>query len=134
MVARDRDEEGESRRGSRRPRDEDEVEYTARERRQGRTRKNVCKANATERDGEARFQSGRGSRNGAFDGDGREGQDPPTQESRPLFGFKQGKGCKICRELEGRKRERERKSGGCGRAGSCRDGERIRKEPGGTRM
>lgn len=43
MVARDRDEEGESRRGSRRPRDEDEVEYTVRERRQGRTRKNVSR-------------------------------------------------------------------------------------------
>lgn len=35
-------------------------------------------------------------RNGAFDEGGRERQgDPTTQESRPLFGFKQGKGCKT---------------------------------------
>lgn len=58
MVARDRDEGGVARRGSRRPRDEDE-KYTTRERRQGRTKKKVCKACATERDGDARFQSER---------------------------------------------------------------------------
>ncbi|KYQ55906.1 hypothetical protein ALC60_05188 [Trachymyrmex zeteki] len=34
-------------------------------------------------------------------GDAR-GKDPPTQESRPLFGFKQGKGCKTRRGLSGR--------------------------------
>lgn len=59
MVARDRDEGGVARRGSRRPRDEDE-EYTTRERRQGRTKKKVCKANATKRDGEARGSNPRG--------------------------------------------------------------------------
>lgn len=58
MVARDRDEGGVARRGSRRPRDEDE-KYTTRERRQGRTKKKVCKACAAERDGDARFQSER---------------------------------------------------------------------------
>lgn len=105
MVARDRDEGGVARRGSRRPRDEDE-EYTTRERRQGRTKKKICKANATKRDGEARFQSERvretaPSKGGV--GDAR-GKDPPTQESRPLFGFKQGKGCKTRRGLGGRGR------------------------------
>lgn len=126
MVARDRDEGGVARRGSRRPRDEDE-EYTTRERRQGRTKKKVCKAYATKRDGEARFQSERvretAPSKGGVVGDAR-GKDPPTQESRPLFGFKQGKGCKT------------RWVGGVpeGADGLARDGERIRKEPGGTRM
>ncbi|KYN17470.1 hypothetical protein ALC57_10262 [Trachymyrmex cornetzi] len=46
-------------------------------------------------------------------GDAR-GKDPPTQESRPLFGFKQGKGCKTRRELSGRGRG----PGGRGRARS----------------
>lgn len=55
MVARDRDEGGVARRGSRRPRDEDE-EYTTRERRLGRTEKKVCKAYAAKRDGEVQFQ------------------------------------------------------------------------------
>lgn len=69
----------------------------------GRTKKKVCKASATERDGDhaARFQSERvretaPSKGGM--GDAR-GKDPPTQESRPLFGFKQGKGCKTRRGL-----------------------------------
>lgn len=53
-----------------------------------------------------------GSRNGAAlskggMGDAR-GKDPPTQESRPLFGFKQGKGCKTRRGLGGRGRESRR--------------------------
>lgn len=80
MVARDRDEGGVARRGSRRPRDEDE-EYTTRERRQGRTKKKVCKANATKRDGKARFQSERvretAPSKGGGVGDAR-GKDPPT--------------------------------------------------------
>lgn len=58
MVARDRDEEGERDVEAGRLRDEDE-EYTTRKRRQGRTKKKVRKANATKRDGEARFQSER---------------------------------------------------------------------------
>lgn len=91
----------------------------------GRTKKKVCKASATERDGDhaARFQSERvretaPSKGGM--GDAR-GKDPPTQESRPLFGFKQGKGCKTRRGL-GDPRG--------GADGFARDGERIRKEPG----
>lgn len=111
MVARDRDEGGVARRGSRRPRDEDE-KYTTRERRQGRTKKKVCKAYAAERDGGARFQSERVRETArrfrkAGMGDAR-GKDPPTQESRPLFGFKQGKGCKTRRGLGGRGRESRR--------------------------
>lgn len=46
-------------------------------------------------------------------GDAR-GKDPPTQESRPLFGFKQGKGCKTRRGLS----RRGRGFGGRGRARS----------------
>lgn len=111
MVARDRDEGGVARRGSRRPRDEDE-KYTTRERRQGRTKKKVCKAYATERDGGRTVPIREGSRNGAALSKGgmggARGKDPPTQESRPLFGFKQGKGCKTRRGLGGRGRESRR--------------------------
>lgn len=45
-----------------------------------------------------------------------------TQESRPLFGFKQGKGCKTRQESKG--------GGGKIARRARRDGERIRKELG----
>lgn len=44
-----------------------------------------------------------------------------TQESRPLFGFKQGKGCKTRQESRGEEKITRR---------ARRDGERIRKELG----
>jgi len=59
-----------------------------------------------------------GSRNDAFDATARvdaRGKDPPTQESRPLFGFKEGKGCKT-RGGRGDQRAREGLEGADGLA------------------
>jgi len=127
MVARDREIRRESRDvEAGRLRDE---EYTTRKRRQGWTREKVRKANATKRDGEARFQSERVRE---------------TTPSTPRRGWTRGarthrlKNLDLYLDLRKERVVRHAAGGGPGRSGgrgrARRDGERIRKQPGGTRM
>lgn len=111
-----------SRRGSRRPRDEDE-EYKTREIRKRRTKK-VCKANATKRDRETRLQSERvweTAPSTRMDARGKE-----TQRLKNLDLYLDLSKERVVRHVRGRRQREGREIVRRAR----RDGERIRKEPG----
>lgn len=60
-----------------------------------RRKRSVKQTRRRETERRARFQSERVRGTAPSTGVDARGEDPPTQESRPLFGFKQGKGCKT---------------------------------------